>query len=322
MTQPQVWTTKEVASALRSAWWRNLMNRQFHGLETDLYGDRTCDGQMVVNNANGIKLVRLTASRHRVTKNDSTGPESTSPWKIVAPFQGEVWVEQHDRVAHAKPGEWIIYDTGTAYSVANPDAVDHLVVMIPRDFLADIGANVHDLLARPLGARGLGQVLLHTMRITFAELGAMAPALRSAAGEAVAQYVRLSLLEEASQHCPRSHRAAMRERIQAYVQRHLNDPDLSIDAIASALRCSKRLLHAAFQGSGHTLNSYIQLQRLEACARDLPNPELRHWPIIQIAASRGFTNASHFSRSFREHKNMSPREWRKNSLQKAKIETP
>ena len=228
----------------------------------------------------------------------------------MAPFDGEVWVEQHDRTAHAKPGQWIIYDTGREYSLANPGAVDHLVVMVPRTLLHGAAVDVKEVVARPLGGCGMAQVSLNAMRSTYAELPAMSQDLGSAAGEMLAHMVRLSLLETAGRHSGRPQQIAMEERIRGHVLRHLNDPNLSPQSIAAALRCSKRSLHEAFRHSGQTLGAYILAQRVEACARDLRDAQLRHWSIMQIAASRGFVNASHFSRSFREQMGVSPREWR------------
>lgn len=310
MNRTQVWSTEDVAPSCRATWWRALMDCQFNGLETDLYGDGTCDGRLVVNQLSGVTIARLEATRHRVINSRSLPPDADAHLKIVAPFGGEVWVEQHDRTAHAQPGQWIIYDTGREYSVANPGAVDHLVVMVPRTMLYGIGVDVNELVARPLGDDGMAQVSLDTMRSTYTALPSMSPRLGSAAGEMVGQMVRLSLLERAGRHCEHSQQVAMQERIRGYVLRHLNDPKLSIDGIATALRCSKRLLHEAFRDSGQTVGAFILAQRVQACARDLRDPELRHWSIMQVATARGFVNASHFSRSFRQQMGTSPREWR------------
>lgn len=314
MNRPEIWTTEDVAPSQRAAWWRALMDRQFNGLETDLYGDRSCDGRLVVEHLSQVTLARLEATRHRVTKAAGGHGDGDAFLKIVAPFEGEVWVEQHDRVAHARPGEWIIYDTGREYSVANPAAVDHLVIMLPRAMLYGTDLPVEELVARTMGGPGMVQVSLHAMRATYAEVPAMGPGVRGPAGDMVAQMVRLALLECAGRHAGgKSRQAVMQERIRGYVLRNLGDPRLSLDAIAAALRCSKRLLHESFRSSGQTLGAYILSQRVAACARDLRDPRLRDRPISEIAAARGFVNVTHFSRAFREQMGVSAREWRKDA---------
>jgi AraC-like DNA-binding protein len=141
----------------------------------------------------------------------------------------------------------------------------------------------------------------------------MRPAARAAAGESVAQMVRLALLESFGRQARPTRHAAMQERIRGYVLRHLNDPELSLERIAAALRCSKRTLHESFKGTGQTLAAYIQAQRIEACARDLRDPALAHLSVGEIALTRGFVNLSHFSKRFQAQLGMSPRAWRAES---------
>jgi AraC-like DNA-binding protein len=57
---------------------------------------------------------------------------------------------------------------------------------------------------------------------------------------------------------------------------------------------------------GHT----IWAQRLEACRRELGDPQQGHRSISDIAFGWGFNDAAHFSRAFRERFGLSPREWR------------
>lgn len=287
------------------------MNRQFNGLETDFYGDRTCDGGLVTSYASDVVLARLKATRHRVVMAARPGCEAEKYLKIVAPYEGEVWVEQQNRVAYAKPGKWIAYDMAREYVVSNPYSVDHLVIVIPRSMLHGTEADLDDLVAKPMGINGFESVALQAMCSIYAELPLMNPRAREAAGETVAQLVRLALLESAGRQFPPSRQVAMQERIRGYVLRHMDDPVLSLDRIAMALRCSKRMLHECFKGTGQTIGAYIQTQRVEACARDLRDPTMKRLSITDIAFARGFVNTSHFSRSFKEQIGLNPREWRR-----------
>lgn len=99
-------------------------------------------------------------------------------------------------------------------------------------------------------------------------------------------------------------------RIRRHVAQHLHDPALSIEAIAQALRCSKRHPHNAFAGDDDTLTGYILQQRLATCIRDLQDPANAACSITDITLASGFSNLSHFSRVFREHTGGSPSEFR------------
>lgn len=310
MQNDQVWSTEQVAAPKRTSWWRDLMCRQFNGLETDFYGDRTCDGILAANIAGDTTLARLRATRHKVFMNHRQAAESSRCLKIIAPYEGEAWVEQHNRVAHAKPGKWIIYDMAHEYAVSNPGSVDHLVIMLPATFLRGTELPLDELVARPIGQHGIGAVAWQTMFSIYAELPYMPPRSRTAAGETVAQLVRLALLESFGRQTRPSRHITMQERIRGYVLRNLNDSSLSLDSMATALRCSKRLLHECFKDTGQTIGAYILTQRIEACARDLRDPSLGNLSITEIAHARGFVNTTHFSKAFRNHMGTSPRAWR------------
>jgi AraC-like DNA-binding protein len=312
MTASTVLSTDDLTPRERAPQWREWVYRHFGGLDSDLYGDTDFDGHMASSRAGDVILTRLEANRHRVlrTPHMARGSE-TSYLKIVAPWQGSASVEQHSRQASTRSGGWVIYDTTGSYAIANPERVEHLIVMLPKEQMAERGVKLDELMARQVGtARGISRVALDTMRSTWQELPNMSEDAARGAGELIMQLVRLSLLELAGQATAVTQREALKDRILTYVARNLRDPQLSIDRIAQALNCSKRHLHNAFGDGDETLASSILRQRLEACIRDLGQAAPDSRPITDIALSWGFNNLSHFSRVFREHTGCSPSEYR------------
>lgn len=103
---------------------------------------------------------------------------------------------------------------------------------------------------------------------------------------------------------------ALRLRIQAYIDRHLSDPDLSPPAIAAAHHVSVRYLHRLFETQGTTVGRWIRHRRLEACRRELARPGGGGPTVAAVAHRFGFTSPAHFSRVFRAAYGMSPRDWR------------
>ena len=312
MTASTVLSTDDLTPRDRAPQWREWVYRHFGGLDSDLYGDTDFDGHMASSRAGDVILTRLEANRHRVlrTPHMARGSE-TGYLKIVAPWQGSASVEQHSRQAGARSGGWVIYDTTGSYAIANPEHVEHLIVMLPKEQMVERGVKLDELMARQVGAaRGISRVALDTMRSTWQELPNMSEDAARGAGELIMQLVRLSLLELAGQATAVTQREALKDRILTYVARNLRDPLLSIDRIAQALNCSKRHLHNAFAAGYETLASTILRQRLDACIRDLRHDAQDARAITDIALSWGFNNLSHFSRVFREHTGVSPSEYR------------
>ena len=319
MTPSPVMSTDAVAPGERAAAWRDWVWRHFGGLESDLYGDTGFDGHMSASHAGDVVLTKLDAHRHRGLRSPQLASASdTSYLKIVAPWQGSAAVEQHGRQAWVRPGGWAIYDTTGSYEIANPERVEHLIVMLPQQQFIERGLRLEPLMARHVGgASGISRVALETMRSTYQELPAMNETTARGAGEMIIELVRLSLQELAGRESATTQLEAFRDRIREHIGQHLRDPGLSIERIAQSMNCSKRHLHNAFSTEDDTLAHHILRRRLQACMRDLKNPALAQRKITDIAFSWGFNNGAHFSRVFREHAGLSPSDFRDTALRQS-----
>jgi len=304
-------STDAVAPHERAPQWCEWVWQHFGGLDSDLYGDTGFDGHLLASHAGDVILTRLEANRHRVLRTPGMARTSDTAYlKIVAPWQGSASVRQQGREAGARNGAWVIYDTTRPYEIDNPERVDHLIVMVPKDAAIERALRLEGVMARQLGASGISRVALETMRNTYQELPHMSETAARGAGEMIKHLVQLSLLELAGQETAVTQREALRDRIRAHVQRHLRDPQLSADDIARALNCSRRHLYNAFGGEGESIAAYIQRLRLDACIRELQQAGPHARPITEIALSWGFGNPSHFSRVFRGRTGMSPSAFR------------
>jgi AraC-like DNA-binding protein len=86
--------------------------------------------------------------------------------------------------------------------------------------------------------------------------------------------------------------------MQAFIDDHLSDPNLTPNAVATAHHVSTRTLQRVFQGNGLTVSGWIREQRLARCRRDLADPRLGQRPVHAVAARWGYVDAAHFSRAF------------------------
>jgi AraC-like DNA-binding protein len=308
--------TDLVAPAERSGAWGDWIARLFHGLKNDCYGDADFDGRMKTLHAGDVVLTHLQASRHRVTRSSALARANEVPMlKIVAPYVGCAGVEQKGRETWVTPDQWSIYDTTDSYAVANPVRVEHLIVMIPKARLAERGLALDPLMARRLGGSGgVSRMALDTMRSAWRELPGMGDVAARGVGDAIAQFVHLSLLELAGHQTELTQREALRERIKAYVAQHLADPGLTVDALARALNCSRRQLYNAFAEEPDGVAGYILARRLQACREAFADQRAMHRSITDIALAAGFSNMSHFSRVFRTHLGVAPGDYRRSAL--------
>lgn len=311
--RPEVMDTAEVDPGERAAFWCDWIARLFQGLKSDQYGDADFSGRASTLRAGDVVLTHLEATRHRVMRSSAIARATEVPYlKIVAPWVGCAGVEQKGRETWVTPGQWSIYDTTDSYAVANPESVEHLIVMLPKAQFASRGLALDPLMARRLGGSGgISRLALDTMRNAFRELPNMPETAARGVGEAITQLVHLSLLDLAGQASAQSQREALRERIKQHVAQHLADPGLTVDAIARALNVSRRQLYNAFAEEADGVAGYILARRLEACRQALANRHAPQRSITDIALGHGFQNMAHFSRVFRAHLGVAPSDYRR-----------
>ncbi|MET3923168.1 helix-turn-helix domain-containing protein [Arthrobacter sp. UYEF20] len=104
------------------------------------------------------------------------------------------------------------------------------------------------------------------------------------------------------------------ESIAAYIDEHLQDPDLTPSRIAAANFVSVRYLHAIFSETGETVGTWIRTRRLDRCARELRDPRLANVPVSVLSHRNGFKNQSYFSQLFKEYTGRAPAEYRAAAL--------
>jgi AraC-like DNA-binding protein len=142
--------------------------------------------------------------------------------------------------------------------------------------------------------------------------GSLSGPARSMIGTATTELVRALITSVGQDEV--LHKEAMADslstRITLYLQRHLTDLDLTPARIARDHNISVRHLYNTWAEGELSLAQWIMAQRLEAARRELVKPGAQAQTIAAVARHCGFTDATHFSRRFREAYGTSPREWR------------
>jgi AraC-like DNA-binding protein len=208
-------------------------------------------------------------------------------------------------------GAWLA-TTASAIQVETIAGGATLLLRFPLGLLSRHLAHMiqtRDPVALPI--RGAARMCMELARSSFSESEPMTASVADAVGESLVELAKLAIIEQFCEKRVESVRETVRARIRAFVQRNLVDPDLTIERIADRMQCTKRYLHKVFSEEGQTLNQYIWSERLERCRAELCRAELADRSITEIAFACGFSNAAHFSRSFRARFGQPPRLYRR-----------
>ena len=129
--------------------------------------------------------------------------------------------------------------------------------------------------------------------------------------ERASAYLKLCLLELVSEN-EASAFSPLCRAVTSYVRENYSDPALSNESIAKAMHYSSHHLNLVMQRElGVSLQGYLLSQRLEIAKNML---EFTDRPISDIAFAIGFCSAAHFTKTFREAENCTPKEYRASHL--------
>ncbi|MFF8601071.1 helix-turn-helix transcriptional regulator [Streptomyces sp. NPDC015232] len=218
-----------------------------------------------------------------------------------------------------RPREAEPYEPDSAGRAAER-VVEGVAVEFPQALLSLPPHRVRDLLGRGwTGREGTGALLTDFLQGLVRQAPSLRPADAPRLGAVVLDLVSVWLAQVAHAEAGRSEDACqyvLAERIRAFIEEHLPDPELTPGVIADAHHISLSHLHRVFTGQfgGETVAAWIRGRRLENARRDLADPLLRSTPIRSVATRWGMPRASYFARAFRAAYGESPREHRRRSL--------
>ena len=309
-------STDAVPHAQRLAYWTDMICNVYVQLGCDAVkpGAGAFEGHIRRHCLPGLDVSVVTSGAQSVKRTPGHIARSSDDYFLVA-FQarGQGVVRQDGRDALTSVGDFVLYDTTRPYELVFEGDFEQIVLKIPGDRLRSELRDTEKLTATTVSGReGAGHLLLNMIRTLREDIDTLQPASALAVGNGV-QSILVAGLQTLPAARTRgvSHLTAFHlARIKHCIDRQLADPSLSVSSLAAQLGVSVSHIHRVFKSDAKTPAQYIWEKRLEACSRDLLAPRLAGCSVAEIAYGRGFSDAAHFSRSFRERFGCTPREWR------------
>lgn len=283
--------------------------------------NRFMDGSIDVRD---LDLVELTITRSRqqtIHRTPKLAARSDSDYFLLQmPITGACAIEQAGRRAVLGHGDFTIYDCTRPFDIIFPEDFEMRLLKIPRSLLLSRHRRVDQLTAVRVGAEtGAGELI----RSIFDQIYdgrtpiASAPSATACLADALLNIVAagLSTLAQTRDERLPQLTAFHLERARRHIHACLADPELSPESIAAALGLSRAQLHRVFKAQGQSVMQYVWACRLEQSREALTRPHLSKRSISEIAFGFGFSDVSHFYRSFRRAFGVAPREWRLAALE-------
>ena len=212
----------------------------------------------------------------------------------------------------ANPGAFFIERSHEPYEFSHAEPADLWVMKLSKDMLGGRVRAPDRFCSLQFDAtNGANGLFVDMIQLIPQRYDAMTEETRAIVGRQLVDLLALAIQsdERVLTSGASTVRAAHLARIEGFVRRHIDDPDLGPDEVAAGCGISTRYLHELLRDTNTTLGQWIRDMRLQAAWEDLKNPTDRR-AIGEIAYARGFTDQAQFSRAFRSRFGVTPKEAR------------
>ncbi|WP_022729056.1 helix-turn-helix domain-containing protein [Fodinicurvata sediminis] len=262
-----------------------------------------------------VTLSEITTPPVIVTQDCLTGVDSEEQhYHLVLVFEGEGTYHWANGRQQQKPGDIVLLDTSMSSQV-----ISHTPARLARWCLPQ--SLVHPFLplseSNPVVHLPAGDGLIHILAQHMCQLAREADRLDCCVQQGLLTHL-CGLLGLAIETANRSggerrhnYRSFQRQRVLAYIEAHLRDPELNARRAAADLGMSTRWLHTLLEDLSEGFTELVARRRVEVSLARFSDPASDQLSIAEIAFYSGFNDLSTFYRRFGKFCGKSPGEARR-----------
>lgn len=240
---------------------------------------------------------------------------SEMPWpgdwlflKLVT--SGYVIIEQGGKIERFCTGSLIAMDPARAFIETYPQHVQFTGLRVPKALLHERGLrpDMNGLVLPNVKSADV-KATCDLIQCIAEQSDAPSPAVRSRLGEQLLNLMDVVLTDLSAPSRSRSSESLI-FRAKRFMERNLENEDLDVSMVASAMHVSAKHLHRLFQAENLSVMRYLWTVRLERAACLLRTRGAHAMSAQEVAYRCGFSSASHFSRAFKDRFRKTPKEYR------------
>jgi AraC-like DNA-binding protein len=307
---PAVSSSQTVAAQRQYQWWREAVSDTHLGWDLPARRESRFSGRIAQQRLGEMQMLICACDPCQGARGKAhLARADDAYYGILYLLRGRERLVQGNTDIDLRSGFFTLWDSTRPIGFEVPTALQKITLLIPQRLLDAALPSARHLAGQVIdGRQGVGALFATHLRALARETRDGAPGATDPISRATFDLLAAAFSPAAAE-LGGGAGELLRARIRDFILGRLGDPELEPGMIAAALGLSLRHLHRVFAAGGCPLDRWIWRQRLERCRQDLLNLPLE--PVSQIAFRWGFSDAAHFSRSFRGQYGLTPRQLRR-----------
>lgn len=307
------YNTAAVSPHERFAYWQEAVCDSYVQLGCDTKKKAGFEGVIDIARHTVLSISEVRGKSHVVKRRKRDINKATDAFFLLSlQLDKTARISQFGETAELRSGDMALYSSTDPYQLELTDDFAQMVVQLPKARLLSRLPNAELMVANRIdGNSGLGQLVRENILSLSNYADSPGQTLQALVQETLIDLIATGLASQyggkANLTCPEQQ---VMLRVKSFVHNNITDPTLSRQTVADEIGMSVRRLNAIFAKEDASLSVFIREAKFNAVANELRDGRFRHWSISEIACKYGFENFQHFSKAFRQHFDLSPREYR------------
>lgn len=305
-----VFSTDSLARAKRYTAWRDAICDVYVHVDVDAEDRTNYEGFIREAKFGSVALTDILLSNQHISRRRSHLAKLDKDCYYVQFIQtGNMNVVQAGAHLPTNAGIGALFCASEPYDLECLGKVRSLYLEMPREAFASRFARERVPLSATMGTgQGLGRIAVEFCSMLATQASVLDAPSRARLGEELMDVLALAF-DASHGPEPLSEQVVQKARlrsVKAWIEDHLCDPELSLEAVANANGISLRYLHALFKLEGTTVSHWIWSRRLDRSYDMLLNSDRATLSLTDVAYHVGFNGSSHFSTMFRRKFGLRP----------------
>ena len=310
-----IFSTESLAQEKRYAAWRDAICDVYDHVDVKADDPANYEGFIREVQFGSVALTDVLLSDQHISRRASHLSKLDKDCYYVQLIQtGNINVLQAGVTLPTNAGTGALFCASEPYDLQCLGKVRSYYLELPRkDFASRFAKDRVPISTTMSTGRGLGRIATEFCATLASHGASLDSSVRARLGEELMDVLALAF-DSAQQEEPLAEQVVQRARlrsVKAWLEEHLCDPNLTLEAIAKANAISLRYLHALFRLDGTSVSSWIWNRRLERSFDMLSRSDNQALSLSEIAYRVGFSSSSHFSTMFRRKFGMRPSDVRR-----------